>query len=192
MFQADHEGSLSARDFIMKSTALTCAIAAASLGLASLSYAQDYQRGDRDGRYADRQGHASQDGRSVERRDSRQGWQNGQQQPRQYDAQRQYDRNGQSERHAQQPQYSQQYGYSQYNRQGRNAQQGAWGAQAPQYRRGEYVPDPYRQRQYYVNDWRARHLSAPPYGYQWVQRDGGDYLLVALATGLIANLLLNQ
>jgi len=132
----------------MKSTALTCAIAAASLGLASLSYAQDHHRGDRDGRYAERRGYASQDGRSVERRDSRQGWQNGQQQPRQYDSQRQYERQGQ------QPQYS--------------------------------------QRQYYVNDWRAHHLYAPPYGYQWVQADGGDYLLVALATGLIANLLLNQ
>lgn len=181
----------------MKSTALTCAIAAASLGLASLSYAQDYHRGDRDGRDADRQGYTSQDGRSVERRDSRQAWQDGQQQPRQYDAQRQYDRRGQ------QPQYSQPYGNNQYtqgqhnqqgqyNAEGRYAQQGAWGAGAPQYRRGEYVPDPYRQRQYYVNDWRAHHLYAPPYGYQWVQADGGNYLLVALATGLIANLLLNQ
>lgn len=157
--------------------------------MASLSYAQDYRRGDRDGRYAERRGYASQDGRSVERRDSRQGWQNGQQQPRQYDSQRQYERQGQ------QPQYSQQYGYNQqghYNGYGRNAQQGAWGARAPQYRRGEYVPDQYRQRQYYVNDWRAHHLYAPPYGYQWVQADGGDYLLVALASGLIANLLLNQ
>jgi Ni/Co efflux regulator RcnB len=182
----------------MKSTALTCVIAAASLGFGSLSYAQDYPRGDRGGRYADRQGSNSQDGRSVERRDSRQARQDGQQPPRQYDQQRQYDRNGQYERHAQQPQYSQQYGYNQYQQQGqyhgygRNAQQGAWGAQAPQYRRGEYVPDPYRQRQYYVNDWRSHNLYAPPNGYQWVQRDGGDYLLVALATGLIANLLINR
>ncbi|HSH90536.1 MAG TPA: RcnB family protein [Ramlibacter sp.] len=43
-----------------------------------------------------------------------------------------------------------------------------------------------------MNDWRARHLNAPPYGYQWMQVDNGDYVLMALATGLIANLLMNQ
>ena len=43
----------------------------------------------------------------------------------------------------------------------------------------------------FVNDWRARHLSQPPYGHQWMQVNG-DYLLIALATGLIANLLLSQ
>jgi Ni/Co efflux regulator RcnB len=42
-----------------------------------------------------------------------------------------------------------------------------------------------------VNDWRSHRLSAPPRGYQWVQV-GGDYVLVAIATGIIAQLLLNQ
>jgi len=41
-----------------------------------------------------------------------------------------------------------------------------------------------------VNDWRARHLSPPPRGYHWVQT-GGDYVLVAIATGVILQLLLH-
>lgn len=43
-----------------------------------------------------------------------------------------------------------------------------------------------------VNDWPVYSLSAPPYGYQWVQADTGEFLLVALATGLIASLLLSR
>ena len=34
-------------------------------------------------------------------------------------------------------------------------------------------------------------LSAPPRGYNWVQT-GGDYVLVAIATGIIAQILLGQ
>ena len=59
----------------------------------------------------------------------------------------------------------------------------------PRYYRGGYLPYQYRQPTYYVGNWQAVHgLYAPPYGYQWVQV-GNDYLLIALATGLIANLL---
>jgi len=57
--------------------------------------------------------------------------------------------------------------------------------------RGDRVPREYRGRQYVVDDWRGHRLSAPPRGYQWVQ-SGGDYLLVAVATGVIASILLNQ
>ena len=57
--------------------------------------------------------------------------------------------------------------------------------------RGGYVPREYRSRQYVVEDWRGHRLYAPPRGYQWVQA-GGDYVLVAIATGLIATILLNQ
>lgn len=59
------------------------------------------------------------------------------------------------------------------------------------YYRGGYLPPQYRTRQYVVEDWRAHRLSAPPRGYQWVQ-SGGDYILVAIATGVILNLLLNN
>jgi Ni/Co efflux regulator RcnB len=57
--------------------------------------------------------------------------------------------------------------------------------------RGSRLPHEYNNRTYVVDDWRGHHLSAPPRGYHWVQ-SGGDYLLVAIATGIIASILLNQ
>jgi Ni/Co efflux regulator RcnB len=65
------------------------------------------------------------------------------------------------------------------------------GARGPEWHRGGRIPSQYRNRQYVVNDWRGRHLKAPPRGYQWVQVDG-DYVMVAAATGIIAQLLLNH
>ncbi|OIQ66593.1 nickel/cobalt homeostasis protein RcnB precursor [mine drainage metagenome] len=60
-----------------------------------------------------------------------------------------------------------------------------------QFYRGERLPMQYRSHQYVVNDWRSHRLSAPPRGYHWVQT-GGDYVLVAIATGVILQLLLNH
>ena len=57
------------------------------------------------------------------------------------------------------------------------------------FRRGDRLPWAYRQRSYVVDDWRGHRLSAPPRGYHWVQA-GGDYVLVAIATGVILQLLL--
>ncbi len=57
--------------------------------------------------------------------------------------------------------------------------------------RGQRLPPQYRTRQYVVEDWRGHHLSAPPRGYHWVQ-SGGDYLLVAITTGIIMQLLLSN
>jgi Ni/Co efflux regulator RcnB len=67
----------------------------------------------------------------------------------------------------------------------------AYGARGPEWRRGGHVPQEYRSRQYVVNDWRGHRLNQPPRGHQWVQV-GGDYVLVAIATGVIAQLLLNN
>ncbi|HEY4029190.1 MAG TPA: RcnB family protein [Caulobacteraceae bacterium] len=39
-------------------------------------------------------------------------------------------------------------------------------------------------------DWRARHLRAPPRGYEWRQVDG-NYVLAAAATGIIASVIAN-
>ncbi|MGZ5195356.1 MAG: RcnB family protein [Ramlibacter sp.] len=58
------------------------------------------------------------------------------------------------------------------------------------WRRGDRLPQEYRHRNYVVDDWRGHHLRQPPRGYQWVQ-DGSDYILVAIATGIIAEVLLN-
>jgi Ni/Co efflux regulator RcnB len=60
-----------------------------------------------------------------------------------------------------------------------------------EFRRGDRLPLAQRQRRYVVNDWRGHQLSEPPRGYQWVQ-SGGDYVLVAIATGVILQLLLNN
>jgi len=54
--------------------------------------------------------------------------------------------------------------------------------------RGERVPDEYRHRNYVVDNWRLHRLHAPPRGYQWISV-GADYLLVAIATGVIAEVL---
>lgn len=66
-----------------------------------------------------------------------------------------------------------------------------YNARGPEFRRGGYIPRDFRNRQYYVNDYRAYHLSPPPRGQQWVQV-GSDYVLIAIATGLIANIVLNH
>ena len=60
-----------------------------------------------------------------------------------------------------------------------------------QFHRGERLPIEYRHRNYVVDDWRAHNLSAPPRGYHWVQT-GSDYVLVAIATGIILQLMLNN
>lgn len=57
--------------------------------------------------------------------------------------------------------------------------------------RGAYLGHQYRASRYVVSDWRSRRLYAPPRGHHWVQT-GNDYALVALATGLITQVLLNN
>lgn len=58
-------------------------------------------------------------------------------------------------------------------------------------RRGGHLSKEYRDNRYVVSDWRDRHLSAPPKGHHWV-RAGNDYVLAAIATGLIAQVLLSN
>lgn len=57
--------------------------------------------------------------------------------------------------------------------------------------RGSRIPPAYRTRHYVVNDWRSHRLSAPPRGHYWVQ-NGADYLLVAIATGVIAQIIMSR
>ena len=60
------------------------------------------------------------------------------------------------------------------------------------YKRGGRVPATYRSGHYVVSDWRSAHLRQPPRGYHWVRSDNGDYLMVAVATGIIAQILANH
>lgn len=57
--------------------------------------------------------------------------------------------------------------------------------------RGDRLPPDYRSRQYVVQDWRSHRLPAPARGQQWVQV-GADYVLVAVATGVIVSVLLGR
>ena len=134
------------------------AIAAATLGISSLSFAQDLRRGDRFDepriiRVDDRRDFRQE--RREDRRDFRQ--------------ERRADRH--DYRHGPQVRYYQ--------------------ARGPQFQRGRYIPQEYRSRQYVVVNHQQHRLYAPPRGHQWVQV-GGDYVLIAIATGLIANLILNN
>ncbi len=144
----------------MKSKAIVCAIAAASLGFASLSFAQGYDgRGPR--------GDAPVIGiRAVP---------------------------APSDRYVQQgPAYAPAYSQGQRGFDRRQARDDRrYESQRPQYYRGGRIPNEYRGRQYVVNDWRGRHLHAPQQGQQWVQV-GTDYALIAIATGVIAQLILNN
>ncbi len=64
-------------------------------------------------------------------------------------------------------------------------------AVGPQFHRGGRMPAEYRRHQYVVNDWRAHRLHAPARGQQWVQV-GADYALIAIATGVIAQVVLSN
>lgn len=64
-------------------------------------------------------------------------------------------------------------------------------ARGPHFQRGRHIPVEYRSRQYVVVNPYQHRLYAPPRGQQWVQV-GSDYVLVAIATGLIVNLVLNN
>jgi Ni/Co efflux regulator RcnB len=76
-------------------------------------------------------------------------------------------------------------------RQDRREARRYYNARGNEFRRGGRLPPELRERHYVVSDWRRHRLSAPPRGYQWVQV-GPDYVLAAVATGIIANLILSQ
>ena len=57
--------------------------------------------------------------------------------------------------------------------------------------RGTKVPAQYRTPHYVVHDWKRHGLKQPPRGQQWVQY-GKDYLLVSIASGVIAQLVLGH
>jgi Ni/Co efflux regulator RcnB len=40
-------------------------------------------------------------------------------------------------------------------------------------------------------DWRGHHLHRPPHGYEWREVDG-NYVMAAVATGLIASVIANS
>jgi hypothetical protein len=56
------------------------------------------------------------------------------------------------------------------------------------YNRGESIHDDWSSTQ--PVDYRAHHLRAPPRGYEW-REVNGQYVLAAVATGVILSIILN-
>lgn len=73
----------------------------------------------------------------------------------------------------------------------RDASLGGPGGPVPHndWHKGERLPTEYRDRNYVVDNWHEHGLQPPPRGYQWVGVNG-DYVLAAIATGVIANVML--
>ncbi len=161
----------------MNKKALVFAVAAACL-TSGAAFAQSYGYGNDSNVRNERSGRHDRDGR--------------------------YDRNDRNDRQYGNSDYNRRDGYSRndgYNRNDgdrysrrdyRDDRRTVYAApQYYQHRRGGYVSQQYRDRRYVVSDWRGRRLHQPQHGYHWVQA-GNDYLLVAIATGLIAQVLLNH
>lgn len=59
------------------------------------------------------------------------------------------------------------------------------------WQRGDRLPPSYRSSRYVVKDWHRHGLRRPARGHEWVSV-GRDYLLIATATGLIAQAMLTR
>lgn len=150
----------------MKTKSILRGIAIASLGLSSLSYAQPARQ------------EARQDAREA-RQDIREA----QRDRRQADTRREANEARRDLREGRRD--------LREARQDRREARRYYNARGPEFRRGGRLPPEMRTHYYVVNDWRGHRLAAPPRGYHWVQV-GPDYVLAAIATGIIANLILNQ
>ncbi len=150
----------------MNTRAIVCSIAIASMGASSLAVAQpSRQEARQDAREARQDIREAQ--RDLRRADN----------PREAREARQDLRQGQRDlREA---------------REDRREARRYYNARSNEFRRGGRLPPELRDRHFVVNDWRRHRLSAPPRGYHWVQV-GPDYVLAAVATGIIANLILSQ
>jgi Ni/Co efflux regulator RcnB len=58
--------------------------------------------------------------------------------------------------------------------------------------RGERIEVVYLEPRYYVDDYEYYHLRQPPRGHRWVRDEDGRFILVAVATGIIADILLHH
>jgi Ni/Co efflux regulator RcnB len=166
----------------MKRIATTALAALMIVGpLAGTASAQDWRGNDsRDERNDDRR-----DDRRDDRQDRRDDWREDRQDRREDRRETRWD----------QRRHNGYYANGRYYR----GQPPAWAYQRSDYRpgyqswrRGERLPSYYRSH-YREVDWRRAHYRQPPRGYHYVRNDNtGEVLLVALATGVILSILLNQ
>ena len=159
----------------MKTTLIASALLALSLTASGGALAQRGDHGnDRDDRngYAQRQDNDRYDRARIDRDHNRD----------RHDGPRGYDRNDRND-NARNYQRGDARNFYRDDRRG--------GGPRHDLRRGHRLGHEYRGNRYVVSDWRARRLSAPPRGHHWVQA-GNDYVLAAIATGLIAQVLLSN
>jgi|GEM_PF-459285 Ni/Co efflux regulator RcnB len=71
---------------------------------------------------------------------------------------------------------------------GRNGQNG----NRQNWSRGDRLPEQYRHNSYVANDWQQHNLRKPPRGYHWVRNNDNDYVLAAIATGIIADIVMRD
>jgi len=158
---------------------LYAAVALVTVAAPIAAAAQPYDRPD--DRYEDRRDHRGDDRRDHrdDRRDDRRGYRHDERRDFRYDRARAESWRDRAEW-----------------RDFRGARPGLWFAPGYGYRpvsrfgwrRGAYVPGPYRG--YYVQDWAYYGLRPPPPGYRWIYADG-NFVLMAVASGLIADLVIH-
>jgi len=66
-----------------------------------------------------------------------------------------------------------------------------YNARGPEFSHGRRIPHEFQNRQYVVANYRQHRLPPPPRGHEWVQV-GPDYVLIAITTGLIAQIVLGH
>ena len=172
----------------MKSSKIVCAIAIASLGIGSLSFAQNNDRRDardgRDTRQAPQQMEPQpqrggqefrQQGRDDQHADSRRDQRFHNRSDNRYD--NRFDRD-----------FGNRLSHGDMRRDDRHSY---YNARGPEFHRGGHMPQYLRSQQYVVTDYGTHRLSAPPRGHYWGQV-GNDYVLFAIATGVIASIILNN
>lgn len=59
------------------------------------------------------------------------------------------------------------------------------------WKKGHQVPQHYRDDRYAISDWRQHDLPAPARGQRWMEVNG-DYVLMAVATGVIASIIIGH
>lgn len=159
----------------MKTTLIASALIALSMATSGSAYAQRGDHGNE--RYDnDRNGRAEQ--RSNDRFDHNRNERNDR-----FDRNDRHDRNDRFDRNDRNDRY--------YNAQNFRRDDYRGGGPRHDMRRGQRLHQEYRNNRYVVSDWRERRLSAPPRGHHWV-RAGNDYVLAAIATGIIAQVLLSN
>jgi Ni/Co efflux regulator RcnB len=144
-----------------------------SLMLASTSVLAD-GRGRSDNAHERSKGYSQRDDRGGDRRER---------------SDRRYERERRDERRYEHREDDRRYESRRDDRRERRDDRGYYGAR--HYHQGDRIAPRYRDRVYYVTDWHHHHLHRPPHGHVWVQV-GGDYVLIALATGIIASIILSH